>query len=468
MKRIAVVGGTGYVGLTTGACFAELGNTVVCLDTDGSKVEMLRRGEIPIFEPGLSEMVARNIAARRLSFTTDYAEAVPDAEIVFIAVGTPTMPDGRANLRYVRAAAETIGNHLRGHTVIVNKSTVPIGTGDWVGSILRRTADPSASFGVVSNPEFLAEGTAVVDFMNPDRVVLGSEDRSAAEVVASLYLSLQSPILITDLRTAEMIKYASNAFLATRVSFINEIASICEPLGADVRQVAMGMGYDKRVGKYFLNAGLGYGGSCFPKDVRALAQMAEYAGCHPQLLRTVMEINQDQRTAVADKVREGLGRTLKGARIALLGLAFKPNTDDMREAPSIDLTDQFLADGATVAGYDPQAGETARQALGDRIDYATNAYEATEGADAVVLVTEWPEFRALDFARIKGGMRGNVFVDGRNLYEPETLRTLGFAYYGVGRGYAPQPFPADAEDLYVEQAPIARPEIEPLAVESVN
>jgi len=461
MKRIAVVGGTGYVGLTTGACFAELGNTVVCLDTDLSKVEMLRRGEIPIFEPGLSEMVARNVAAERLSFTTDYAEAIPDAEIVFIAVGTPTTPAGRADLRYVRAAAETIGTHLQGHTVIVNKSTVPIGTGDWVGGILRRTAHPDASFAVVSNPEFLAEGTAVADFMTPDRVVLGSEDRNGAELVASLYLSLQAPIIISDLRTAEMIKYASNAFLATRVSFINEIASICERLGADVRQVGMGMGYDKRIGKYFLNAGLGYGGSCFPKDVRALAQMADYAGCHPQLLRTVMEINQDQRTAVADKVRAGLGHNLKGARIALLGLAFKPNTDDMREAPSVDLAEQFMAGGATISGYDPQATETARQALGARISYHTNAYDAVEGADAVVLVTEWPEFRALDFKRIKNSMRANVFVDGRNLYEPETMRAYGFAYYGVGRGYAPQPFPADAEDLYLDPAP--RFEVEPVA-----
>jgi len=449
MKRIAVVG-TGYVGLTTGACFAELGNTVVCVDTDRAKVDALRRGEVPFFEPGLGEVVSRNVAAGRLEFTTEYAVAVPAAEVVFIAVGTPTTAAGRAELRYVRQAAETIGAHLQGHTVIVNKSTVPIGTGDWVGGILRRTAGSDATFGVVSNPEFLAEGTAVSDFMSPDRVVLGGDDRAAAEIVASLYLSLQSPIIITDLRTAEMIKYASNAFLATRVSFINEIASICERLGADVRQVAVGMGYDKRVGKHFLNAGLGYGGSCFPKDVRALAQMADFAGCHPQLLRTVMEINEDQRSYVADKVRDGLGGSAAGKRIALLGLAFKPNTDDMREAPSVDLADRFVVEGATVAGYDPQATETARQMLGDRISYHATAYEAIAGADAVVLVTEWPEFRALDLRRVKDSMRGDVFVDGRNLYEPETLRGLGFRYYGVGRGYAPQPFPDDAEDLYLE------------------
>lgn len=449
MKRIAVVG-TGYVGLTTGACFAELGNVVVCVDTDPAKVEMLRHGDVPFFEPGLGEMVARNVAAKRLHVTTDYAEAVPDAEVVFIAVGTPTTPQGAADLRYVRSAAETIGQHLRNHTVIVNKSTVPIGTGDWVGNILRRTAAPEATFAVVSNPEFLAEGTALTDFMQPDRVVLGGDDRDAAEFVASLYLGLQAPIIITDLRTAEMIKYASNAMLATRVSFINEIAAICERLGADVRQVAMGMGYDKRIGKSFLSAGLGYGGSCFPKDVRALAQMADYAGCHPQLLRAVMEINSDQRGTVANKVREGLNGDLKGARIALLGLAFKPNTDDMREAPSVELAEQFLAGGATIAGYDPQASHTARAVLGELIDYAPNAYAAVEGADAVVLVTEWPEFRAIDLKRVKRLMRGDVFVDGRNLYEPEALRDLGFTYYGVGRGYAAQPFPDDADDLYPE------------------
>jgi UDPglucose 6-dehydrogenase len=301
---------------------------------------------------------------------------------------------------------------------------------------------------VVSNPEFLAEGTAVTDFMMPDRVVLGSEDRAAAEAVASLYLSLQAPIIITDLRTAEMIKYASNAFLATRISFMNEIASICERLGADVRQVAMGMGYDQRIGKAFLNAGLGYGGSCFPKDVRALAQMADYAGCHPQLLHAVMEINDDQRAAVANKVKEGLGGSVEGAHIALLGLAFKPNTDDMREAPSVDLAERFMAEGATVAGYDPQATVTARAVLGDRIDYHGSAYEAVEGADAVVLVTEWPEFRALDLERVKSLMRGAVFVDGRNLYDPDGVRKLGFTYYGVGRGYAPQRFPADSDELY--------------------
>ncbi len=458
MKRIAVVG-TGYVGLTTGACFAELGNDVVCVDISQDKIDSLLRGETPFFEPGLGEMVTRNVAAGRLAFTTNYAETIPTAEIVFIAVGTPTGPDGRANLKYVRAAAETIGAHLHGRTIIVNKSTVPIGTGDWVGNILRRSAPAGTSFSVVSNPEFVAEGTAVADFMAPDRVVLGGDDLAAVQEVASLYLALQAPFISVDLRTAEMIKYASNAFLATKVSFINEIASICERLGADVNQVSKGMGLDQRIGKHFLKAGLGYGGSCFPKDVRALAQMADYAGCHPQLLRTVMEINSDQRATVIDKVRQGLGGSLKGARIALLGLAFKPNTDDMREAPSLTLVERFVAEGATVAGYDPQAGETARALLDGQISYAESAYEAVEEADAAVLVTEWPEFRALDLKRVKGSMRGDVFVDGRNLYEPEALRSIGFNYFGIGRGYAPRPFAADADDLYLDSsAPEPLPE----------
>lgn len=436
MKRIAVIG-TGYVGLTSGTCFAELGHHVVCVDTDAQKLAALRQGEVPFFEPGLSELVARNVGAGRLSFAEDYT-AVSAADAVFIAVGTPTTPSGRADLRYVRAATEAIGHHLRGTTVVVNKSTVPIGTGDWVGAILARSTPSGAHFAVVSNPEFLAEGTAVADFLAPDRVVLGSDDRQAAETVASLYLGLRAPIVITDLRTAEMIKYASNAFLATRISFMNEIAAICERLGADVRQVAAGMGYDARIGKHFLGAGLGYGGSCFPKDVRALAHMAEYAGCNPYLLRAVMEINADQRIAVANKVRDGLGAALQGARIALLGLAFKPNTDDMRDAPSIDLATRFVSDGATVSAYDPQAMGTAQAVLGTDIDYCTSAYDAVAGADAAVLVTEWPEFRALDLGRVKRLMRGDLFVDGRNLYEPDDLRALGFRYLGVGRGYGAQ------------------------------
>jgi UDPglucose 6-dehydrogenase len=350
-----------------------------------------------------------------------------------------------------------IGQHLRGRTVIVNKSTVPIGTGNWVDGILRRTAHAEATFAVVSNPEFLAEGTAVSDFMAPDRVVLGGDDRPAAEVVASLYLSLQAPIIITDPRTAEMIKFASNAFLATRISFMNEIASICERLGADVRQVATGMGYDPRIGKHFLNAGLGYGGSCFPKDVRALAQMAAYAGCHPQLLRAVMEINGDQRIAIAEKVSNQLGGALRDKQIALLSLAFKPNTDDMREAPSVDLAERFLSHGARVSAYDPHAMHTARTILGERITYHTSAYDAVAEADAVVLVTEWPEFRALDLMRVKHLMRGDLFMDGRNMYEPEDLRALGFRNYGVGRGYAVQPFPADTDVLFAEQEVAVNP-----------
>jgi UDPglucose 6-dehydrogenase len=451
MQRVAVVG-TGYVGLTTGACLAELGTIVTCVDLDAAKIDLLRRGEVPFFEPGLAEVVARNTAARRLRFTTDYAAAIPDADVVFIAVPTPTTPTGRADLRYVGAAARTIGAHLRGHTVVATKSTVPIGTGDWVDTLLRRHAPPDATFALVSNPEFLAEGTAVHDFMEPDRIVLGTHDRAAADAVAGLYRGLRAPFIFTDLHTAEMIKYASNAMLATRVSFINEIATVCERLGADVRAVARGMGYDKRIGTAFLNAGLGYGGSCFPKDVRALAQMADDAGCQPQLLRAVMEINSDQRLAVAEKVRDSLGGSLRGARITLLGLAFKPNTDDMREAPSVDLARYFLDAGATVAAYDPRAMPTAHTLLGDRLCYHQSVYEAVAGADAVLLVTEWSEFRALDLQRVKHLMRGDVFVDGRNLYDGAALRALGFTYHGVGYGYATRPIPVDADDLFAATA----------------
>lgn len=437
MRNICVVG-TGYVGLTTGTCFADLGNNVVCLDVDAAKIAALLQGQMPIYEPGLSEMVKRNVDAGRLRFTTDYAEGMKSAEFVFIAVGTPTRDNSdHADLRYVRSAARSIAEHISSPVTIINKSTVPIGTGDWVASIVGQSCPDGALFSVVSNPEFLREGVAILDFMQPDRVVLGSEDRSAAERVASLYLALKSPIIITDLRTAEMIKYASNAFLATRISFINEMARICERLGADVKQVAVGMGYDKRIGPAFLDAGLGFGGSCFPKDVRALAYMADQSGCHPQMLRAVLEINADQRTSVLDKLREALGGSLVGRRVALLGLAFKENTDDMREAPSIDIAQGALAEGAQVVAYDPVATMTARPILPDVV-FATSPYEAVQDADAVVVVTSWNEFKSLDMTRLAGSMRQKVMIDGRNLYMPEAMRALGFTYLGVGRGYAPQ------------------------------
>ena len=434
MKQICVVG-TGYVGLVTGTCFADLGNKVVCLDIDEGKIARLQRGELPIYEPGLEELVARNVAAGRLTFTTSYADAVPDADYCFIAVPTPSGPEGEADLGYVRAAASTLALYLKDGAVIVNKSTVPIGTADRVDQIIERHLPAERRdirFGVVSNPEFLREGAAVADFMKPDRVVLGAVRRQDAETVAELYASLKCPILITDPRTAEMVKYASNAFLATKISFINEVASICERLGADVRLVAEGMGKDARIGRAFLDAGLGWGGSCFPKDVKALAHMAAMSGCHPQLLRTVIEINKDQRIKVIQKLREALG-TLDGQTVALLGLAFKPNTDDLREAPALEIAHLLQSEGASVRAYDPVAMEGARRALPDA-EFATDAYDAVTGVDAAVIVTDWNEFKQLDLGRLRGLMARPVLVDGRNIYEPAAARAAGFLYFPIGRG----------------------------------
>jgi UDPglucose 6-dehydrogenase len=430
LANITVVG-TGYVGLVTGACFADLGNRVICLDIDTTKIAALRAGQIPIYEPGLEELVRRNAAAGRLSFTTSYAEALQQTEFVFIAVNTPSGPEGEADMTAARAAAQSIGQHLRGPAIVVNKSTMPIGAGDLIASIIGRNVRPDVAFAVVSNPEFLREGSAVQDFMHPDRIVLGATDRQAAEVVAELYAPLQAPVLITDLRTAEMIKYASNAFLATKISFINEIAQICEKLGADVKLVARGMGLDRRIGPGFLDAGLGWGGSCFPKDVRALEHMAAMSGCHPQLLRAVIEINRDARRTVLHRLRNVLG-SLEDRTVGILGLAFKPNTDDLRQAPSLEIIHFLQLDGARVRAYDPAAMEHARRLLPD-VTFCSDPYGVAEGADALVLVTEWNEFKQLDMARIRTLMARPVFVDGRNVYDPEEMWRLGFEYYGIGR-----------------------------------
>lgn len=432
MSKICVIG-TGYVGLVTGACFADLGNTVECLDVDASRIEGINQGKMPIYEPGLEQLVAQNVRAGRLSFTTDYATALNGAEFAFIAVGTPSGVDGEADLQYVRSVAESIADIVDHPIIVVNKSTVPVGTGDWVADVIRkRRGGKPLEFSVVSNPEFLREGSAINDFMNPDRVVLGSINREAANHVAKLYLTLRCPILITDLRTAEMIKYASNAFLATRISFINEIANMCEELGADVREVALGMGYDKRIGSAFLDAGLGWGGSCFPKDVKALAHMAVLHGTHPQLLQAVMEINRNQRRRVVVKLRKALN-SLNEKVIGVLGLSFKPNTDDIREAPSLEVIHLLLNEGAIVRAYDPQAMENAKNVL-QRVILCENPYQVAEGADALVLATEWNEFKQLDFERIYKAMNRPVIMDGRNLWNPEYLRSLGFTYFGVGRG----------------------------------
>jgi len=432
VKQICVIG-VGYVGLVTAACFADLGNRVIALDIIEGKIAGLRRGEMPIYEPGLKELVERNVLAGRLSFTTSYAEGLEGTEFVFIAVGTPSGVDGEADLRHVAAVAEMVAKTMHHPLVIVNKSTVPVGTGDWVADIVRRYQPEPIPFWVVSCPEFLREGSAISDFMQPYRTVLGSLDPEAAEKVAQLHLPLRAPIVITDLRTAEMIKYASNAFLATKISFINEIANICEALGADVKEVAVGMGYDKRIGPLFLDAGLGYGGSCFPKDVKALAYMAAEKGRHPQLLYTVMEINDDRRPMAVNRIRDMLGN-LSGKTIGLLGLSFKPNTDDMRDAPAVDIARALMEAGAQVRAYDPVALDVARLLL-PMVELFSDVYAMAKGCDALMVITDWNEFKNLDLDLIRQTMRQPVVFDGRNIYDPETMKQLGFRYHGLGRGY---------------------------------
>jgi UDPglucose 6-dehydrogenase len=429
MSRVAVVG-AGYVGLTTATCLADLGNEVCAVEIDHEKVRALKRHRLPFYEPGLQEVLERNARAGRLRFTTSYAEAIPTAEFAFLAVPTPGGENGEADLSYVERAACSIAQNLAGPLVVINKSTVPIGTGDIVSEVIKRF-NTHFPVEVVSNPEFLREGSAIQDFMQPDRVVIGAHNREAAEKVARLYEPLQAPVLLYNLYTAEMVKYASNAFLAARISFINEIARICERVDADAKLVAEGMGLDKRIGPHFLDAGIGYGGSCFPKDVKALAAIAEQYEYHPELLNAVMDINRDQRTLVVDKLRECLG-SLRDQVIGMLGLAFKPNTDDMREAPSIEIANALLKKGAIVRAYDPAAIEKARLVLPD-LDYRRNAEAVARGADAIVIVTEWNEFKQLDLSRLKRLMRRPVVVDGRNIYDPQAMRQNGFVYRGIGR-----------------------------------
>src|SRR5438445_4545380 len=434
-----------------------MGNSVTCVDIVQEKIERLKQGILPIYEPGLEELVERNVHAGRLHFTTSYKEALDNSDFIFIAVNTPTgTSQGGADMRYVESAARGIAEELDHYAIIINKSTVPVGSGDVVTRIVRKNlARPDVPFSVVSNPEFLREGSALLDFQSPDRVVLGSSDQEAARKVATLYLPLRTRIQITDLYTAEMIKYASNAFLATKISFINEIAQICERLGADVKEVAVGMGYDKRIGRAFLDAGLGYGGSCFPKDVRALAHMAGEAGLHPQLLNAVMDINYDQRRLIVTKLTSILG-SLRGCTIGILGLAFKPNTDDMREAPSVDIIRWVTSQGAIVQVYDPVATQTGREALEregirmETVNFCDSAYEVAQDADALVMVTEWNEFKSLNMLQIRSAMRRPVLIDGRNIYEAAEMNNLGFIYRGMGRGTGPAPSvlpPGDSTSL---------------------
>jgi UDPglucose 6-dehydrogenase len=432
MKRICVVG-VGYVGLVTAACFADLGNKVTALDVNTKRIENLKKGIMPIYEPGLEELVDRNVRSNRLTFTDSYPDALESTEFAFIAVATPSGDSGEADLKYVAAAAESIAQTMSGPLIIINKSTVPVGTGDYVADIIKRHQPKPIPFAVVSCPEFLREGTAISDFMQPHRTVLGSFDRSAAEKVAQLHLPLRAPIVITDLRTAEMIKYASNAFLATKISFINEIADICEAVGADVKEVAAGMGYDKRIGPAFLDAGLGWGGSCFPKDVKALAFMADERNVEPKILKTVMEGNSERRRKVVNQVGKMIGG-LQGKTVGLLGLAFKPNTDDMRDAPSIEIASELRNGGAKVRAYDPVAIENARPIL-PAVEMYSDPYAMATDCHALIVVTEWNEFKQLDLARILSVMKMPVLLDGRNIYNPEELQQLGFTYRGIGRGF---------------------------------
>ena len=433
--KIAVVG-SGYVGLVSGACFSEFGFDVTCVDKDKSKIDALGRCEMPIYEPGLEELVARNASAGRLSFTTDLAAPVAAADAVFIAVGTPARRgDGHADLGHVYAAAEEIAGHLKGYTVVATKSTVPVGTGREVERILRK-ASPKADLDVVSNPEFLREGSAIQDFTHPDRVVVGAETARAREVMARLYrpLSLREvPTVFTTLETAEMVKYASNAFLAVKISFINQMADLCEAVGADVHDVARGMGLDKRIGPLFLHPGPGYGGSCFPKDTLALAKTAEDNGRPVTLVDEVVRYNAARKAAMADRVVEAAGGSVKGKAVAVLGLAFKPETDDMRESPSLEIVPRLVEAGASVRVYDPVAMDQAKPLLPEAVEYRPGAMECLEGADVAVVATEWNEFRALTPGAVKKAMKGKVLVDLRNIFDPASAVEAGLEYRGIGR-----------------------------------
>jgi UDPglucose 6-dehydrogenase len=428
--------GAGYVGLVSGACFADFGHIVTCVDTHQGKIDALHRGEIPIYEPGLADLVAANVKAERLFFTTSLADGVKDAEAVFIAVGTPSRRgDGHADLSYVHQAARDIARAISRYTVVVTKSTVPVGTGDEVERIIRETR-PDADFAVVSNPEFLREGAAIADFKRPDRIVVGTEDERAKQVMTELYRPLylnQSPLLFTSRRTAELTKYAANAFLATKITFINEVADLCEQVGANVQDVARGIGLDNRIGSKFLHAGPGYGGSCFPKDTLALIKTAQDYSAPIRIVETVVSVNDQRKRAMARKVIQALGGSVRGRTVGVLGLTFKPNTDDMRDAPSISIITALQDAGAVVRAHDPEGVEQAKLVLED-VAYVDTPYAAADGADALVIITEWDAFRALDLKRIHGLMTSPIVVDLRNIYRPDEMAALGFTYQSVGRG----------------------------------
>lgn len=428
--KIAVAG-AGYVGLVTAACFAELGNEVICVDIDEDKIKKLNNNIIPIYEPKLEEMVARNKKEKRLGFTTDLNNAVKESEIVFICVGTPPKDNGEADLSYVDNAARTIADAMDSYKIIVEKSTVPVQTGEEVAKTIEACNSHKADFDVVSNPEFLREGSAVDDFMHPDRIVVGCESEKARKIMERLYAPLKAKIVFTDIKSAEIIKHASNSFLATKISFINAIANICELAGADVEKVAEGMGHDKRIGRSFLNAGIGYGGFCFPKDAEAFIRISEKLGYDFKLLKAVQEINIFQRKKFVKRIEKALG-AVKGRTIGILGLAFKPNTDDMRFAPSIDIIKELQKEGAKIKAYDPKAMLKAKDIL-KGVEYCNSPYGAAKDSDALVIATEWKEFKNLDLKKLKSLMKNNLIIDGRNIYEPEYVKGEGFAYISIGR-----------------------------------
>jgi len=430
--KIAVIG-SGYVGLVAGACLAENGNEVICVDKDASKVRALQRGRIPIYEPGLEEMVRRNRAEKRLTFTTDLPKGIRASQIVFIAVGTPTGEDGSADLSHVLEVARQIGKAMNGYKVIVDKSTVPVGTSERVREVIKK--ETQHPFSVVSNPEFLKQGAAIEDFMKPDRVVIGAEDQRAGQIMTELYAPFTrtgAPIMMMDCASAELCKYAANAMLATRISFMNEVANVCEVVGADVDQVRRAVASDRRIGPAFLFPGVGYGGSCFPKDVKAMVRFASAKNYDFEILRAVENVNDRQKVRLLSKMKQHFG-SLKGKRIAVWGLAFKPKTDDMREAPAVPLISALLDAGASVAAYDPEAMKVARTIFGTRVDFKDKSYEALSGADGLAIVTEWNEFREPDWTKIKKMLKTPVIFDGRNIYNPDQLRGLGFSYYAMGR-----------------------------------
>ncbi|MDO9464654.1 MAG: UDP-glucose/GDP-mannose dehydrogenase family protein [bacterium] len=428
--RICVIG-TGYVGLVTGVCLADIGNNVICVDIDKEKIEKLKRGIIPIYEPGLEGMLKRNLREKRVSFATEISEGVGNSEIIFIAVGTPSKKNGEADLCYVESVARSVAKAMDGYRVIVEKSTVPVHTGEWVRRTVKLNNIHGVDFDVVSNPEFLREGSAISDFMHPDRIVIGVESEKARKIMAKLYQPLNAPIVVTDIKSAEIIKHASNSYLALKISYINSVANICERVGADVEKVAEGMGLDKRIGKSFLRAGIGYGGSCFPKDVSAFIKIAEEAGYDFEMLKSVESVNRMQREDLVRKIKQEMW-VMNNKTIGILGLSFKPNTDDMREAPSIYIINKLQQDGAKIKAYDPAAGPRAKEIL-KNVQYCKDPYCVAKGSDALVIITDWPEFSKLNLGKIKTLLNQPVVIDGRNIYDPEKMKKLGFVYKSIGR-----------------------------------